>query len=570
MTTTQARPETVETEAVAGHRNRHWPTVLLGLLAAVPIVAMIVEVARSPRLNFLDYWSVFSLASYPTGQFHLAGLFVVYNQHPVVLGGTLFWLDAKYFDGSNRALGALVIILSLVMLVSMLSMLPRRLSPTVRAAAAVGFSFLLFSSGNLENFAEGMSGAHWLSGLAPAVVAIALAHRGRTVPALILGVIACFGHGSAFPVWAALALIPWLRGDRKWKIVAPIVIAVIGAIAAAVAYTTLPGSSAIPLPALTLDRVLAVTAGVVGQLGSSQVPDIAMLVGVVTMVLLVAAVAAVIVSKARPHDDEAESRPREAAGWTGFAVLALLAAAMIGVSRSGAADNIGESGRYAVISALVLCALLALGVLLWRKVSAVPVVVAATTLGLVTYTVGSGQATNMRNQYPDQAVLAVAAQLNATNAMESLRFNTSALSPARGLGAYPFTKDFTLGCGGPELGSKLNLATAPLLPAGPGHGNTGGYVESGAVVGDKVLGGWAVVQGKHPDCVLVVDSQDNVVGGGFVGLSRPDVAAALHTPDLATGWHAVAAPHATNPQVVVMFGGKPYRVPVEVVKEPVK
>jgi hypothetical protein len=168
----------------------------------------------------------------------------------------------------------------------------------------------------------------------------------------------------------------------------------------------------------------------------------------------------------------------------------------------------------------------------------------------------------VRNQYPDQTVLAIAAQLDATKSMTGLRMNTSILPVVKGLGAYPFTKDFTLDCGGIELGSKLDVSQAPVLPAGPGHGHSGGYVESGPVVGDAVLGGWAMIDNKGPDCVLVVDDHHNVVGGGAVGIRRGDVAAAMHSSTFETGWHAVAAPQATNPQVVVIAGGKPYRLPV--------
>ncbi|MFI9380955.1 hypothetical protein [Kutzneria sp. NPDC052558] len=560
MTTTQSRPEMAETAAEDGRRRWPWPAILLTVLAALPVLSMIVEVVRSPRLNFLDYWSVLGLASSPTGQYHLAGLFVVYNQHPVVLAGTLFWLDAKFFGGSNQALGLLVIALSLVVVAALASMLPRRLGPTVRAAALAGFALLLFSAGNLENFAEGMSGTHWLSGLAPAVVAIALAHRGRTAPALILGLIACFGHGAAFPVWVALALIPWLRGDRRWKVITPIVIAVLGAIGAAIAYTTLPGSSPTSVAALTLDRFLAVTSGVVGQLWSSQAPDLPVLAGTLTTILLAVAVALVVASRIRPREQH-EQQPAEAAGWTGFGAHMLLAAAMIGVSRAGVADNIGESGRYAVISGLALCALLGLGLVLWRRLAVLPAVVLAVAVGLMTFALGSPQATNVRNQYPNQTVLAVAARLDAKNVMTSLRMKDTILPAAKGLGVYPFTSDFTLGCGGPELGSQLNVSAAPqLAPAAAGA--SGGYVETGKVVGDTVLSGWAVVDGRSPDCVLVVDDHDNVVGGGYVGLPRPDVAAATHTTAVNVGWHAVAAANATNPQVVVMSGGKAYRLAV--------
>jgi len=561
MTTIQFEPVKGEIEPAGRVSRWSWPVLLLTLLAAVPVVSMIVEVFRSPVLNFLDYWSVLGLASYPSGQFHLAGLFVVYNGHPVVIAGTLFWLDAKFFGGSNHTLGLLVVVLSLVVVAALASMLPRRLGATTRAGLVAGFTLLLFSSGNLENFAEGMSGTHWLSGLAPAIVAIALAHRGRTVPALILGVIACFGHGAAFPVWAALALIAWLRGDRRWKVLTPIGIGVLAAIGVAVAYATLPGSGpGVTVP--TLDRLLAVTSGVLGQLWSSQVTELAVLAGTVTAIVLVVGVALVVAARVRPREDQPTDESAEAAGWTGFATHMVLAAALIGLSRAGLADNVGESGRYAVISGLSACAALALTVMLWRRLTVLPAVVLALTVGLVTFAVGSGQATNVRNQYPNQSVLAVAARLDAKNSMASLRMRDSVLPAARGLGAYPFTSDFSLGCGGPELGSKLDESGAVTVTPGAVNATTGGYVESGKVTGDTVASGWAMVDGVHPDCVLVVDDKDDVIGGGYVGLPRPDVAAAKKTTDNNVGWRAVVAPGATNPQVVAMAGGKAYLLPV--------
>ncbi|MFC0546448.1 hypothetical protein [Kutzneria chonburiensis] len=561
MTTTEMPQVTAEEPAAQTARSRwNWPVALLVLLAAVPVVSMIVEVLRSPRLNFLDYWSVLGLASTPSGQYHLGGLFVLYNGHPVVIAGTLFWLDAKFFGGSNPALGLLVVVLSLVVVAAMASMLPRRLSAVKRAGLVAGFAFLMFSPGNMENFGEGMSGTHWLSGLAPAIVAIALAHRGRTVLALVVAVIACLGHGAAFPVWAALALIAWLRGDRPWKVVTPIVVAVLGG---AVAYWTLPSSGSIPLPTFALDRLLAVVSGTLGMLWSTQIPDQAMLAGALSLIVLVVGIALVVRSRTlRPELRGPADEPVDNAGWTGLSVHILLAAIMIGISRAGLGDTVGESGRYAVISGIAACSVVAMVVLLWRKLAVLPAVVIAVTAGLVTFTMGSEQATNVRNQYPDQTVLAIAAQLDATKSMTGLRMNTSILPVVKGLGAYPFTKDFSLDCGGIELGSKLDVSQAPVLPGGPGHGRSGGYVESGPVVGDAVLGGWAMIDNKGPDCVLVVDDQHNVVGGGAVGIRRGDVAAAMHSSTFETGWHAVAAPQATNPQVVVIAAGKPYRLPV--------
>jgi hypothetical protein len=162
---------------------------------------------------------------------------------------------------------------------------------------------------------------------------------------------------------------------------------------------------------------------------------------------------------------------------------------------------------------------------------------------------GSAQATSVRSYYPDQTVLAIAAQLNATKTMASMHLNDNVLPAIKALGAYPFTKDFTLGCGGIELGSRLDVSQAPLLPAGPGHGKSGGYVESGPVAGDAVARGWALINDRGPDCVLVINDHGIVVGGGAVGLRRGDVAAAMHSNVFENGWEAVAAPNATNPPV---------------------
>jgi hypothetical protein len=62
--------------------------------------------------------------------------------------------------------------------------------------------------------------------------------------------------------------------------------------------------------------------------------------------------------------------------------------------------------------------------------------------------------------------------------------------------------------------------------------------------------------------VLVVNDHGIVVGGGAVGIRRGDVAAAMHSNVFENGWEAVSAPNATNPQVVVLLAGKPYRLPV--------
>ena len=127
------------------------------------------------------------------------------------------------------------------------------------------------------------------------------------------------------------------------------------------------------------------------------------------------------------------------------------------------------------------------------------------------------------------------------------------------MGHYPFNDDFTLGCGGPELGSRVDLASATALPP-PGQDQpTAGAVETGEVKGGVEVGGWAMVAGNTPDCVLITDQGGTVVGGGAVGIPRRDVTQIV-TGTGRSGWRAVAKPGTEDGVVLVASGGRLYRI----------
>ena len=54
-------------------------------LAALPVIAMLIEVARSPRLQMLDYWHVLLRITNPDGSLHLSGFRFLQNEHPLYL-----------------------------------------------------------------------------------------------------------------------------------------------------------------------------------------------------------------------------------------------------------------------------------------------------------------------------------------------------------------------------------------------------------------------------------------------------------------------------------------------------
>jgi hypothetical protein len=125
------------------------------------------------------------------------------------------------------------------------------------------------------------------------------------------------------------------------------------------------------------------------------------------------------------------------------------------------------------------------------------------------------------------------------------------------MGHYPFTDDFTLGCGGPELGTKLDPAKMAPLPAADGRkqDEPAGWVDSAEPKGKGTLvRGWAT--GAGPDdpvrCVVHTSAAGEVTGGGQYQLPRPDVASTLNWVGTHAGF-AVIAPTDKDGRVVVIL-----------------
>ncbi|MEV6906085.1 hypothetical protein [Amycolatopsis sp. NPDC051071] len=132
----------------------------------------------------------------------------------------------------------------------------------------------------------------------------------------------------------------------------------------------------------------------------------------------------------------------------------------------------------------------------------------------------------------------------------------AAAPAARSLDAYPFNDTFTLGCGGPELGS--HVPVAPPLPRGTDPGDTRG--ETGTpLTADTLLSGWATIGGSRAYCVLVVDQNHIVIGGGLIGLPGSVAKTNTAAPE-GMAWQAIAPAGATIGGVIAVTTGKSYRL----------
>lgn len=530
------------------------PLVKWGLwsLVLLPPLIALAEAIRSPKLQFWDYWGVIYKSTDASGAL-TSGVWRLHNDHPAVLASLAFWLDAKYFNGYNYVLGIFVVLMSAVTLFALISMLPARLTGYTRIAVAVAVSFLVFSSSALEYYGIGMSGTHWMLGLMPSVVAIAFAHHGRTVPALVFAIIGSFGHGAAYPVWFVLAVIAFLRRDQMWRVIAPLVLG----LGVLIQWMTYEHQSSTSISLIGADTYLATALTMLGQAWASRTIDLASFVGAVIVVAL-----ALFTVRAVKERQEPRAPRIDYSGWIGLAVQMLLVAALIGLGRARFSVNEGTSPRFAMVSLLAACAFVVLLAVLGPKYLRTRMTAVALVVGMGTFAVGTYQAGATRSYYPKQPLLAVAMQVEATSVMSKMAATPLTLPPMRALKAYPFTEDFTLGCQGPELGSTIDLASAkeltgPQFRSGPA---TMGVVESASLVGDTELTGWAQVNNKNADCVLLTDQTGLVVGGGAVGLPRPDVRDIFRDGAGRAGWAAVAKPGTKDLVVLVKAEGQLYRV----------
>ncbi|OLR95569.1 hypothetical protein BJP25_00300 [Actinokineospora bangkokensis] len=516
---------------------------LIELLALVPVAATLVDVLGGPHLQFLDYWQVLLNTSNPDGSLHPSGFFTLRNEHPLVLPALAYWLNVAVSHGDNRVLGCLVVAIGVLTVVVLRAALPRSLPPVARAALVVGASALVFSPHGLHNFIRSMSGTAWLTANLLVICALLLARRGWWVPAWGVGLLACLSYGTGFPVWVALAWLAWVRREAVWKRVVPLVVLVgVGVAWKLLDRGPVPGGSPTSDPVQVLFTFFAA----VGHLWTTDSAGVAVVAGV----LVLAAYAVLLTTSA--------ARAEELRVWWALALHAVLACAMIGVARVDFGEAVGLSSRYTSQSVVMAVPLMVIaGWLLVRRSAAngPRVAVLAVAAGFLGFTLGMPVAAALREESREVPLQAVALRAGLGAAYPDRLPNPDELMDLLPkIGHYPFTEDFTLGCGGPELGDRVDIAGARPLPAAdPARkADPSGFMEEAQQLpGATRIRGWATGGADPIHCAAVVDGSGVVVGGGIVNQARPDVTAALPWVTGGTGF-VVIGPTAT-PDTKVVF-----------------
>lgn len=529
------------------------------LLAFLPAVAMAFEVAASPRLQLLDYWSVLLRITNPDGSYHLAGVWDLQNEHPLIIPSFFYWADAKWFGGDNRMLGYLAVATAAVTVLLLRSALPRLLPVVLRAGLVVAISALVFSLHGIHNFALGMSGTAWLTANLLVVASLLLARRRRWLLAWLVGVLACASYGTGFAVWPALFLLACMHSERWWRRIATLVI---GAAVVAVWLTMRPSVMPGKDPATDIGSLLYAFLTLVGHVWTGRSSDLAAIAGGAVLCGLAALLTV------------PSARAQRLWFWWGLALYGVLACGMIATARVDFGTDVGLASRYTSLSVLTSVPLLVIiATVAFRRSprNAPRFAVASVAIGLVGFTLGAPMVAVVRGALDDVPLRAVALRAQLDGRFWIGFPDTERIAPRlEALDHYPFTDDFTIGCGGPELGDRLEPADMRAMPlADEDEPGPSGAVDDAETRGDtSLLRGWVTGGREDVRCVLFTDAEGEVTGGGQYHLPRPDVQSLLSWAPSDTGFAVIAPTDPAGRVVVVLDNGRMFWLPGKADGEP--
>lgn len=334
--------ESIDEPLLTFDRSRAAWAIGVVLLSAIPVVRMARIVSTSGSLPYADYWPMLDEVLRDDGSLSVGRLFTFRNEHPLVFGRLLFWLNARIAAGSNITLGFVVIGVVLAQL-GLLAMLARSAWPRYRplvASFVIASSAALFAPQGVWNFYKSMSGAAWLVANFFAVVALWLASRGRRTGTVVAAIAATVSYGTGIAVWPAVAVCALVVDRRR----VPRAELIVGFVVSAVWYLVSSKGAGTPSASLaSATRTITELAGSIGPVGARYVGAFVLVSGTVLAVWAVV-------------------RSPQRAVWVGLFVYAVGAIALIGRGRVEFIALFGSQSRYASLTSLAWIAWLALSI----------------------------------------------------------------------------------------------------------------------------------------------------------------------------------------------------------------
>lgn len=519
------------------------------LLALLPALLMARRVGKATQMQYQDYWPSLVRITNPDGSLHLRGLFSYQNEHPFFVPQVVYYLDAKLLNGTNHELGYFAIAMALASLAVLWFLLPSRWPGLARVMLMLAASAVLFCPTGAWNYLKGMSGTAWITANVFGLLGVLFARDRRTGLAVAAAALALLSYGTGFAAPLAIVVVALLRRDRWWRWALPLGLF----FGAAVVYkltsnggTTGKGISHDPgLLAQTFLTNLSTlwdptggTFGLVAGAGGLAV----LAVGFVTFWTRQAEYADLI-------------------PWWGVATYSLIAAGLISLGRSEVFLGDGAQARYVSLSGLFWIAVAVVGVRTLRSSRELTVGIAVIAAAVAVFWAGSPPLyQTTAGETPVQNAMAAGVRFNASDPFKPrLQDPPAVISRLKGLGSYPFTSDYTLGCG-LKPDDSIEVSRTRPLPAGL-FGTSASLDQDRVVGGTREFAGWIHRIGRPLQCVAVTDGSGRIIGGGAAQVVRTDVSDANRGFPNNTGFIAVTPSSHTDARLVLGFSDGFYTLP---------
>jgi hypothetical protein len=419
------------------------------------------------------------------------------------------------------------------------------------AFCAVLFPLAIFSAKLSHSYYFGMSGAIWLTANIFVILsAAAMARAAQTqssfwlfasLLAALLGLLtystAIYSLLVLLLFCTAFLLIPRFRGEIPWPALAAVIAIVLVTVATWLAFRPHPKGH----PPLEFDPI-GLAAFVLVYLGSALAEGY--VIPVVGMAIVICAALAI-------HHLIRQGRGREILLWITLFLFAPFNALMTGIGRLGFGLQAAASSRYQSVAAISLLATIVLVLAAVPKASAslgAARIRAATLVALVAMAAFLIANSKSRKFYAarleDKPIAEIAFRQDIAGdrhlraATPVLRRVQELLPTLRAMRHVPF--DTRTRC--EELIGKILIHSATEAI---------GAMESGTVYrvwqGTREaveLHGWILKAGFWPECIVVLDAGDRVIGAGLLGSRAP-----TNAPDDPSkiGWRAVIHPSDRRP-----------------------
>ncbi|MEO7262471.1 MAG: hypothetical protein ABI047_14635 [Jatrophihabitantaceae bacterium] len=537
-----------------GHRfSRRGRTLSPGwwaaLLALLPALLMARRVSHATQMQYQDYWTALVRITNPDGSLHLRGLFSYQNEHPFFVPQVVYYLDAKLLNGTNHELGYFAIAMSLASLAVLWFLLPSRWSDLARIMLMLAASAVLFCPSGAWNYLKGMSGTAWITANVFGLLGVLFARDRRTGLAVAAAALALLSYGTGFAAPLAIIVVALLQRDRWWRWALPLGLFFGGAVVYKL--TSNGGSTGKGIshdPGLLAQTFLTNLSTLWDPAGGT----FGLMAGAGGLVVLAVGFVAFWTRRAEYADLIA---------WWGVAAYALIASGLISLGRSEVFLGDGAQARYVSLSGLFWIAVAVVGVRTLRSARELPVAIAVIAAAVLVFWAGSPQLyATTAGETPVQNEMAAAVRFNAPDPFQArLQDPPAVISRLKGLGSYPFTSDYTIGCG-LKPDASIDPSTTRPLPAGL-FGRSASLDQDRLVGGTRELSGW-IYWVAHPlDCVVLTDSSGKIIGGGAIHIVRTDVSTANRGLPNDTGFGAVTPSKNSDARLVFGFADGFYTLP---------